>query len=116
MNSAGQPLPAIGRAQAQGAGATAVSPAERKKVRQATIELEAIFLKEMLKSGSLDNRSRKHVERNLEQAYSNNLWSGNSLLREQASYYLACLESLHGIQFLEDIYWKEPDKFVQRGI
>jgi energy-coupling factor transporter ATP-binding protein EcfA2 len=76
----------------------------------------ASFLKEMLKSGSLDSKNRVRVERNLEQAYTNNLWSGNSLLREQASYYLACLESPHGIQFLEEIYSREPDKFVQRGI
>jgi energy-coupling factor transporter ATP-binding protein EcfA2 len=76
----------------------------------------ASFLKEMLKSGELNQRDQKQIEKNLEQSYTNNLSSKNSLLREQASYYLACLGNPQAVRFLEEIYPREPDKFVQRGI
>jgi hypothetical protein len=76
----------------------------------------ASFLKEMLKSGELNQRDEKQIEKNLEQSYTNNLSSKNSLLREQASYYLACLGNPQAVRFLEEIYPREPDKFVQRGI
>ncbi len=76
------------------------------------------FLKEMLESKELTQNERNLIVNNLIEVYQQHKTNEvqSTMIREQASHYLARLGTLRATQFLEQSYEKEPDSLVQRGM
>ena len=78
----------------------------------------ATFLEAMLGSKHIPKHEEVLIVNNLIVAYQQN--NGDALrsliIREHASYYLACLGSQNAVMFLERAIEEEPNKWVQRGM
>jgi hypothetical protein len=88
-------------------------------VLQEVLPFEVVsFLKEMLDSKEVSPNEKSLLVTNLISVYRSN--GGNDLrsatIRQQASHYLARLGTPRAIQFLEQQYEQEPNKWVQRGM
>jgi hypothetical protein len=89
------------------------------QVLQEFIPVEiANFLEGMLTDKSIPKYEKDQMTQNLIRVYEQNSANGaqSTMIREHASYCLACLKTLEAVQFLEQAYKNEPDKWVQRGI
>ncbi len=77
-----------------------------------------IFLKALLDAKACSGSERDHVVDVLIAAYQQNSRDDQRsvTIRENASHYLAFLGTPKAIQFLEQAYAAEPDKWVQRGM
>lgn len=77
-----------------------------------------IFLKAMLDARACSGSDRDHVVDVLIAAYRHNGGDDerSATIRENASHYLTFLGTPKAVQFLEQAYAAEPDKWVQRGI
>ncbi|MGB3458437.1 MAG: NACHT domain-containing protein [Halobacteriota archaeon] len=78
----------------------------------------AAFLEHMLSSKHIPKQEKDAISNNLIAAYQQNSGADLPLLiiREHASYYLACLGTPRAIRFLERAIDVEQNKWVQRGM
>lgn len=78
----------------------------------------AVFLKHMLRAKAFSRSHRDIVIKNLIIAYQQNCGDDLSsvIIRNNTSYYAAFLGGLYAIQFLEQAYRQEPNKWVQRSM
>src|SRR6266487_3158488 len=76
------------------------------------------FLKDMLNAKEIAQNEKDAITQNLIKVYQ--IHQGDDIqsvtIRQHASHYLTNLKTPHAIQFLEQIYYQEPNKWVQRGI
>jgi hypothetical protein len=88
-------------------------------VLQEVLPFEVVaFLKEMLDSKEVSPNEKGLIVGNLIQVYQSNKEDDlrSATLRQQASHYLAHLGTTRAIQFLEQNYTQEGNKWVQRGM
>ncbi|MBV9691550.1 MAG: NACHT domain-containing protein [Ktedonobacteraceae bacterium] len=88
-------------------------------VLQEVLPFEIVgFLKELLDSREIPLNEKGLIVENLIRVYQNNMEDElrAATIRQQASHYLACLGTARAIQFLEQNYEREANKWVQRGM
>ena len=75
------------------------------------------FLKDMLNAKEIAQNEKDAIIQNLIKVYQ--IHQGDDIpsvtIRQHASHYLTNLKTPHAIQFLEQIYYQEQNKWVQRG-
>lgn len=92
---------------------------DASSVLSSLIPLEiATFLKDMLSEAYTDKHERDLIVTNLIGAYESEMSTSSSsvVVRQHASYYLAYLGTAESVEFLEESYESEPNKWVQRGM
>lgn len=81
------------------------------------VEVSA-FLKDMLRAKELSTYNKEQMASTLISVYQHNSTNNDqsALVRQNASYYLAVLNTEKSVEFLEHTYQAEPNKWVQRGM